>query len=200
MKFSAKLIYLGLVFVLILLMTYKKIGELAHEILGFGLVMFAMMHAYKRAYGLKFSRKNLATKALNFALLFGFVATFISGVFVSEHVFAFLDFGFGADSAKNIHMFVAHALFLITALHLGRNFKFFKFKIKLSNSVKIPLFLAILAFGIYSFYDLHFYEYLFFKTGFGLENKNSLALSVVEFASIFAAIFLIQKVFLKKAI
>ena len=189
MKFNKKSFYWGAIFALVLCMNYKKFGEIAHEILGLILIFFALFHAFSRRKCLaKFRVRN----ALNFALLGSFLATFASAVFLSEHIFSFIDFGFGSDAAKNIHMFATHALFLLSATHLGLNFRIFAnlLSVKFSKILKFCLFLALLAFGIYSFVDLHFYEYLFFKTGFGLENKNTFLFSSAEYLAIFAAVML----------
>lgn len=196
MKKYARFFYLTAILCLILSMNYKKIGEFVHEILGLVIVIFALIHAFFRRKNLaKFNRKFFRS-ILNLTLLFTLCATFVSAVFLSEYIFAFADFGFGSDSAKNIHMFATHLLFLLASIHIGLNLKILVNleSIKFNKFVKFALFLALLSFGIYSFVDLHFYEYLFFKVGFGLENKNSLILSICEYLAIFFAIIFAVRV------
>ena len=187
MKKQLVFIYLAAILCLILAMNYKKIGEFTHEILGLMIIIFALIHAYLRRKNLLKFRQKALRCALNLAILFSFVAVFISAVFVSEHIFAFIDFGFGSNSAKNAHMFATHLLFLLVSVHIGLNFKIFANlnTFKFNKFIKFSLFLLLCAFGIYSFYNLHFYEYLFFKTGFGLENKNPLVISICEYLAIF---------------
>ena len=93
-------------------------------------------------------------------------------------------------------MFATHLLFLLASIHIGLNLKILANleSIKFNKFVKFALFLALLSFGIYSFVDLHFYEYLFFKVGFGLENKNSLILSICEYLAIFCVIIFAVRV------
>jgi holliday junction ATP-dependent DNA helicase ruvA len=96
-----------------------------HEILGVSLFMFWGMHVAlnRRWYAslLKGSYRpfRIMQTIVNCGILVCAVFLMISGIMLSQHVFAFLGISSGANFARIAHMLASHWYFLFMSLHIG---------------------------------------------------------------------------------
>lgn len=96
-----------------------------HEILGVSLFVLWGAHIAlnRRWYGsvLKGAYRPLRIMqtAVNCGILVCALFLMISGIMLSQHVFAFLGIGFGANFARIAHMLASHWYFLFMSLHIG---------------------------------------------------------------------------------
>ena len=96
-----------------------------HEILGVSLFVLWATHIAlnRRWYGsvLKGAYRPLRIMqtAVNCGILVCALFLMISGIMLSQHVFAFLGIGFGANFVRIAHMLASHWYFLFMSLHIG---------------------------------------------------------------------------------
>ncbi len=96
-----------------------------HEILGVSLFVLWGAHIAlnRHWYGsvLKGAYRPLRIMqtAVNCGILVCALFLMISGIMLSQHVFAFLGIGFGANFARIAHMLASHWYFLFMSLHIG---------------------------------------------------------------------------------
>lgn len=110
---------------LMFLMTYELIGRAIHEWIGvFMLVLFLFHHALN----VKWSQNVLkgrytSLRLLQLILVAGslvcMMGSMISGVVLSEHVFAFLSIRSGQSWARTWHLLCSYWGFVMMSLHLG---------------------------------------------------------------------------------
>ena len=122
---TAKVLLDGLmVFLFLLLMADRHVGNAVHEWLGLLLGVLAFCHAVwnRRWYGTLFKGRYNPIRGIrllvNLLLPVAFIGTVASAVPISASVFAFLDFE-GALSYRTLHVFCAHWAFLLAAVHFG---------------------------------------------------------------------------------
>ena len=96
-----------------------------HEILGVSLLVLWGAHIVlnRRWYGslLKGSYRpfRIMQTIINCGILVCAVFLMISGIMLSQHVFAFLGIDFGANFARIAHILGSHWYFLFMSLHIG---------------------------------------------------------------------------------
>lgn len=110
---------------LLLLMTYERIGQAAHEWLGIGMfVLFVLHHILNRKWSKallkgKYTVLRILQTILVAAVLFCMLGSMVSGVMLSRYVFAFLPINAGHSFARMLHMLSAYWGFVFMSLHLG---------------------------------------------------------------------------------
>lgn len=116
---------IGMTIVLLLLMPYELVGQVAHEWLGIGI--FALFIAHHILNG-KWSRNLLKGKytplriwqtILVLFVLATMIGSMVSGIILSRHVFSFLPISGGRAFARRLHMLSAYWGFVLMSLHLG---------------------------------------------------------------------------------
>ena len=96
-----------------------------HEILGVALLVLWAVHValnrgfYKSLFRGKYNAFRILQTVINVGILLCAVLLMISGIMVSNHVFAFLGINFGANFAWTVHLLSSHWYFVFMSLHIG---------------------------------------------------------------------------------
>ena len=107
-----------------LLMADRYTGSLVHEWLGCVLCILVVRHVWKNRHWYVALRRGRYTlfrcmsTVLNLLLSVASIGTLVSAVPISGHVFAFLGVE-GALVYRTVHVFCAHWMFLLSAVHAG---------------------------------------------------------------------------------
>lgn len=110
---------------LLLLMTYERIGEASHEVLGLCMVvLFLVHHGLNRSWAKhllhgRYTPFRAVQTALAGLLLLGMLGSAVSGVMLSRHAFAFLSLRQGQSGARTLHLLCGYWNFVLMSLHLG---------------------------------------------------------------------------------
>lgn len=110
---------------LLALMAYERIGQAAHEWVGVGMfVLFVAHHILNRRWWASLARGRWTPfRALQTLLALAVLATMlcqmVSGVWLSQTVFAFLPISGGRSLARTVHLLAAYWGFVALGLHLG---------------------------------------------------------------------------------
>lgn len=148
--------------VLLFLMGYQFWGDVAHEWAGAGMfVLFILHHIlnwswYKTLFRGKYTPFRIFQLILDLAVFVAMICLMVSGIMLSNHVFAFLKIHGGISLARLLHMASSYWGFVVMALHLGIHWGIFTglarkmFKIKESSRVRSAvLFLVSAAIAVY---------------------------------------------------
>lgn len=179
MKKLRMTIDIAMTIVLIGLMAYSLIGTLTHEILGTAMfVLFIVHHILNRKwFGAlskgKYRSFRIFQTVLVFLLIGTVLASAISGIILSEHVFTFLHISKGASVARSVHMVCAYLNYILMSLHLGLHWNMMLGAMKKAKTGKKTTdwvlragAISIAAYGVYAFIRRQIGEYLFFRTHF----------------------------------
>lgn len=165
---------------LLLLMTYERIGGDVHEWLGISIfVLFVLHHIlnvkwtrsmFKGGYS-AFRILQATLSVLIFAAMFG---SMISGVMLSRHALAFLDIQSGMSFARSLHMLSAYWTFVLISTHLGLHWSVFIGLAKRVVTVNSSALkwtaraaaLVISVYGIYAFIKRDIGSYMLLKNQF----------------------------------
>lgn len=147
---------------LLFLMGYQFWGDVAHEWAGAGMfVLFILHHIlnwswYKTLFRGKYTPFRIFQLILDLAVFVAMICLMVSGIMLSNHVFAFLKIHGGISLARLLHMASSYWGFVVMALHLGIHWGIFTglarkmFKIKESSRVRSAvLFLVSAAIAVY---------------------------------------------------
>lgn len=167
---------------LLFLMGYQFWGDAAHEWAGAGMfVLFILHHILnwnwcKTLFRGKYTPFRSFQLILDMAVFVSMVCLMVSGMMMSNHVFAFLNLHGGMSFARLLHMASSYWGFVVMALHLGIHWGIFTglarkaFRIKESSRVRsIALFLisaAIAAYGATVFLKRNLLTYMLVQTQF----------------------------------
>ena len=97
----------------------------AHEIIGVLLIVvwavhvYANRHWFKAVFRGRYNPYRIVQAVVNCGMLICAVFLAISGVMLSNHVFAFLEIESGASFARTAHLLASHWYFVFIALHIG---------------------------------------------------------------------------------
>jgi hypothetical protein len=97
----------------------------AHEIIGVLLIAVWAVHVYanrrwfKAIFRGRYNPYRVMQTVVNCGMLICAVFLAISGVMLSNHVFAFLEIESGASFARTAHLLASHWYFVFIALHIG---------------------------------------------------------------------------------
>ena len=97
----------------------------AHEIIGVLLIVVWAVHVYanrrwfKAVFRGRYNPYRIVQTVVNCGMLICAVFLAISGVMLSNHVFAFLGIESGASFARTAHLLASHWYFVFIALHIG---------------------------------------------------------------------------------
>lgn len=166
---------------LLLLMTYERIGGAVHEWLGISIfVLFVLHHIlnvkwtrslFKGGYS-AFRILQTTLAALVLAAMLGLM---ISGIMLSRHALAFLDIQSGMSVARSLHMLSAYWGFVLISAHLGLHWSVFiglakQRTVKVKNNalkwIARAAALAISGYGIYAFIKREIGGYMLLKNQF----------------------------------
>lgn len=115
------LMTLGLLF----LMGYQFWGDVAHEWAGAGTFLLFILHHilngnwYKSLFKGRYTPSRIFQVIVDVLVFLAMTGLMVSGIMLSNHVFAFLDIHGGMSFARLLHMAASHWGFVLMALHLG---------------------------------------------------------------------------------
>lgn len=167
---------------LLFLMGYQFWGDVAHEWAGAGMFALFIIHHilnwnwYKTLFRGKYTAFRIFQLILDMAVFAAMVCLMVSGIMLSNHVFAFLDIHGGISLARLMHMASSYWGFVVMALHLGLHWGIFTglarklFRIKAASPIRgIVLLLvsaAIAVYGIAVFLKRDLLTYMLVQTQF----------------------------------
>lgn len=164
-----------------LLMIQALAGEELHEWIGILMFILFIMHHilnvnwYKKFLKGKYNVVRGIGILVNTAILICMTFIAISGVLLSQYVFAFLDVSQGISFARAAHMICTHWLFVFTSIHLGIHLNVIKNYIEQSTKRKLGtvssrvlkiLFVTITIYAVKVFIDTKLWRYMFYPTQF----------------------------------
>ena len=121
------LMTLGLLF----LMGYQFWGDAAHEWAGVAMFLLFILHHILNAGWCKSLFRGKATPfrvfqtVIDLLVFLSMIGLMVSGIMLSNHVFAFLNIHGGMSFARLLHMAASHWGFVLMALHLGLHWNMF---------------------------------------------------------------------------
>ena len=165
---------------LLLLMTYERIGQAAHEWIGIGMfVLFVTHHILNGKWSKnllrgKYTALRVMQTVLVILVLLSMLGSMVSGVILSRHALSFLPISGGRAFARILHMISAYWGFVFMSLHLGLHWSMMigmarKRIKKLSEIRKWVLRAAaflIAGYGVYAFVKRDISSYLLLKNQF----------------------------------
>ena len=165
---------------LLLLMTYERIGGAVHEWLGISVfVLFVLHHILnikwtRSLFRGGYSAFRILQTTLAVLVLAAMLGLIISGIILSRHVFTFLDIRSGMSFARSLHMLSAYWGFVLISVHLGLHWSVFiglaKRMVKLKNNtlkwIARAVVLAISGYGIFAFIKREIGSYMLLKSQF----------------------------------
>ena len=96
-----------------------------HEVLGVVLLVLWAVHIwlnhgfYKSLFRGKYNVFRVMQAVINVGILLCAVLLMVSGIMLSNHIFAFLGIDFGANFARTAHLLSSHWYFVFMSLHIG---------------------------------------------------------------------------------
>ena len=172
--------------ILLLLMAYSLVGEVAHEWLGTGMfALFVLHHVlnYKWICSLfkgRYTPYRILQTALVILALVSILGSMVSGIVMSGHVFSFLPITGGQWWARTLHMLSAYWEFVFISLHLGLHWNIMmrmaKRIFKRSSAIRTWLVriggFAIAGYGAYAFIKREIGSYMLLKNQFVFFDYN----------------------------
>ena len=199
MKKWRMIIDIGMTAVLLGLMAYSLIGELTHEILGTAMiVLFTAHHVLNRRwFGVLFKGKYRAFRVFQTAvvllMIVSVIASAVSGIVLSQHLYRFLKISKGASIARSVHLVCAYLNYILMSLHLGLHWNTMIAAMRKNRKEEtsvgrwIPGLLAagIAGYGVYAFFRRQIVEYLFLRTHFVfLDDSEPLIFFFIDYLAI----------------
>ena len=199
MKKIRMTIDIAMTLVLIGLMAYSLIGELTHEILGTAMILLFVVHHIlnRRWFGAllkgRYRTFRIFQTVLVFLMLVSVLASAISGIVLSQHLYRFLNISKGASIARSVHMVCAYLNYILMSLHLGLHWNVMlsamsQDKVRKSAAgmwILRVIAIGISAYGAYAFIKRQIGEYLFLRTHFVfLDPAEPIIFFFVDYAAI----------------
>lgn len=204
----------------LLVMSFHFLPKILHEVLGVVMFLAAIWHLFLNRrwfanfYHGKFSRRKIITTLINFSMLVIFAIIFVTGVFISNHLFRDL---ISLELHRNItihqlHVSLSYVLMILIGLHIGLHWaelwnRFLHFMHRQKNSLryKVGCYISlavIICLGIYGAFLNQVGDRILMKHIFA---TGATELSFAEFVILFLAtmgiysiaIYFIDKKFLK---
>lgn len=167
---------------LLFLMGYQFWGDVAHEWAGAGMFVLWIVHHvlnrrwYQNLARGKYTPLRVCQLILDLAAFAAMLGLMVSGILLSNHVFAFLNLRGGLALARLLHMASSYWGFVVMALHLGIHWGIFTglagkaFRIQAPSRVRsAALFLvgaAIAGYGAAVFFRRNLLTYMLVQTQF----------------------------------
>lgn len=165
---------------LLFLMPYELVGRSSHEWIGTGVcLLFILHHVLNRkwtAHILKgrYTKFRIFQTVLAVIIFITMIGSMISGIFLSEYVFADIRIKGIANASRMVHMLCAYWGFVLMSLHLGLHWnlflRLFDRKINISAQKKTYGFRilagVIALYGCYAFVKRQIGSYMFLRMHF----------------------------------
>ena len=164
--------------VLLFLMGYQFWGDVAHEWVGAGMFLLFIIHHilngnwYKTLIRGKYSPLRCFQVIIDLLVFLTMLGLMISGIMLSNHVFAFLNIRGGMSFARLTHMASSYWGFVLMAMHLGLHWGMFlgmaRKALKLRQPSRLRKILlptlgaAIAVYGVATFLDFSEPIFLFY--------------------------------------
>ena len=169
---------IGMTLLLLFLMGYQFWGDTLHEWAGaLMFVLFILHHGlnFRWYRGLGKGRMTIFRTVqlfVNVLLFIAMLGLMISGIWLSNHVFAFLPIHGGLSFARILHMVSAYWGFVLMSLHLGMHWAIFvgmakkHLRGRTGQKAWFSLSVLIAAYGLYAFSQRGLFVYLYAGTQF----------------------------------
>lgn len=167
---------------LLFLMGYQFWGDAAHEWAGAGMFLLFIIHHilngnwHKNLFHGRYSPSRLFMLIIDCLVFLSMIGLMISGIMLSNHVFAFLGIRGGMSFARLLHMSSSYWGFVLMSLHLGIHWGMLlgmmKRALKLEGDLKkgkivFPVLGAVIAFyGLTVFIRRNLLTYMLLRTQF----------------------------------
>lgn len=165
--------------VLLLLMAFELVGRAAHEWIGVGMFFLFVLHHIlnrgwtKRLFQGKYTPYRILQTVVAALVFLAMLGSFVSAVFISQEVFAFLPIRQGMALGRTVHLLCAYWGYLLLSLHLGLHWGVMVAVAgkKLSPSPRRRVVLNILGvaaalYGVFALFKRQISTYLFLQTQF----------------------------------
>ena len=180
MKKQRTTIDIAMTIVLIGLMAYSLIGTLTHEILGTAMIVLFVVHHIlnRRWFGAitkgRYRAFRIFQTVLVLLMIASVLASAVSGIVLSQHLYRFLNISKGTAIARSVHMICAYLNYILMSLHLGLHWNMMLNAMRKGrdgNHVAGRWILragaiAVAAYGAYAFIRRQIGEYLFLRVHF----------------------------------
>lgn len=110
---------------LLILMGYHLWGDVAHEWVGAGMFLLFLLHHilngnwYRALFRGRYTPFRVFQLVVDMLVFLAMIGLMVSGIMLSNHVFAFLNIESGMAFARLLHMAASHWGFILMVLHLG---------------------------------------------------------------------------------
>ena len=187
----------------------------AHEIIGVLLIVVWALHVYanrrwfKAVFRGRYNPYRIMQTVVNCGVLVCAVFLAISGVMLSNHVFAFLGIESGASFARTAHLLASHWYFVFISLHIGLHVSVIfnrlgvaqlvmkSRKVVIASRVAVAL---VSAYGVYAFIGRGLWKYLTLQQPFFfMDMERGYVLFFVDYIAIIVA-FAVAIIFISSLI
>lgn len=171
-------------------------ADIVHEILGVVLFVLWAVHItlnrrwYSAIFRGKYNARRILQTVINCTILICVIFLMISGIILSNHVFAFLGIEIGLGFARTAHLLASHWYFLFMSLHIGLHVEMIVGKMKaprkgFSSIILRVIFILISLYGIYAFIIRGIWRYLILQQQFFfLDLERGYILFTLDYISI----------------
>ena len=172
----------------------------AHEIIGVALMVVWGVHIYanrrwfKATFRGRYNPFRITQAVVNYGMLICVAFLAVSGVMLSNHVFAFLGIESGASFARTAHLLASHWYFVFISLHIGLHVGVIFNRLKIAQFVKgsrgsvvaARIIVALVSvYGIYAFVERGLWKYLTLQQPFFfMDMERGYVLFFVDYISI----------------
>ena len=190
----------------------------AHEIIGVALMVVWGVHIYANrrwfmaTFRGRYNPFRMTQAVVNYGMLICVAFLAVSGVMLSNHVFAFFGIESGASFARTAHLLASHWYFVFISLHIGLHVGVIFNRLKIAQFVKgsrgsvvaARIIVALVSvYGIYAFVERGLWKYLTLQQPFFfMDMERGYVLFFVDYISIvvlFAAtLHYATKLFIKR--
>ena len=176
----------------------------AHEIIGVLLIVVWAVHVYanrrwfKAVFRGRYNPYRIVQTVVNCGMLVCAVFLAISGVMLSNHVFAFLGIESGASFARTAHLLASHWYFVFIALHIGLHVNVIFSRLGVAQLVmksRAALVVSLVAvaligvYGVYAFIERGLWKYLTLQQPFFfMDLERSYVLFFVDYIAMVVAL------------
>ena len=172
---------------------YDAVGEslesgLVHEILGMILFVLWVVHlVLNRAWikGLlkgKYNALRIMRTVINCGVILCVLLLIVSGIILSNHLFAWLEIESGASFARTAHMLASHWYLFFVSLHIGLHLSLF-----VRGKVAMGVVSALGVYGVYAFIERGLWKYMTLQQPFfSLDLEHGCLLFTLDYIAIMA--------------
>lgn len=172
---------------------YDAIGEslesgLVHEILGVILFVLWVVHlVLNRAWikGLlkgKYNALRIVRTIINGCVILCVLFLMVSGIILSNHLFAWLEIESGASFARTAHMLASHWYLFFVSLHIGLHLSLF-----VRGKVAMGVVSALGVYGVYAFIERGLWKYMTLQQPFfSVDLEHGCLLFTLDYIAIMA--------------